>query len=151
MNVKTVLISTKVAKSGMTVREVFEECLRANTPSLPFCDASGHITGRVTLKNILTRSCLPEFIVELAMVLGEQLSHMQNMGAETRELLDSLAESYILEPHLSLTSDSTAIKALAMMEQNDTSYIFVVDEGCYLGVVTIHGLASALTDFDNQA
>ena len=151
MNVKQVLIPTKVVMAGMTVREVFQECSRVNTPSLPFCDDNGRITGRVTLKNILTRSCLPEFMIELAIVLGEQLSHMQDMGVETRQLLDSPADSYVQESHISLTSDSPAVKALAMMERSDTSYIFVVDEGCYLGVVTIHSLASALADFDNPS
>ena len=148
MIVKQVLIPTRVAKKGMTVREVFEECSRANTPSLPFCDDSGRISGRITLKNILTRSCLPDFMVELAMVLGEQLSHMRDMGAETTQLLDSPIDPYVQEPHISLTPDSPVIKAMAMMEKGDTSYIFVVDSGTYLGVVTIQGLASALTDFD---
>lgn len=148
MNVKQVLIPTRVATTGMTVREVFEECSRANTPSLPFCDDSGRISGRVTLKNILTRSCLPDFMVELAMVLGEQLSHMQDMGTETTHLLDSPVDPYVQEPHLSLNSDSPAIKALAMMEKNDTSYVFIVDEGTYQGVVTIQGLASNLASFD---
>ena len=151
MNVKQVLISTGVAKPGMTVREVFEECSRANTPSLPFCDESGRISGRVTLKNILKHSCLPDFLVDMAMVLGEQLSHMQDMGSETTHLLDGPVDSYVQEPHISLTSDSPAIKALAMMEQSDTSYIFVVDEGRYLGVVTIHSLASALAGFDKSS
>ena len=151
MNVKQVLISTNIARSGMSVREVFEECSRANTPSLPFCDESGQIIGRVTLKNILKHSCLPDFLVDMAMVLGEELSHMQDMGSETTHLLDGPVDPYVQEPHISLTSDSPAIKALAMMEQSDTSYIFVVDEGRYLGVVTIHSLAGALASFDKSS
>ena len=151
MHVKQVLTPTAVAKKGMTVREVFDECSRANTPSLPFCDDSGQIVGRITLKNILTRSCLPDFMVELAMVLGEQLSHMQDMGAETRQLLDGSIDPYVQEPHVSLSSDSPVVKAMAMMEKADTSYIFVVDSGKYLGVVTIQGLASALAGYDRPA
>ncbi|MDH3636253.1 MAG: CBS domain-containing protein [Gammaproteobacteria bacterium] len=151
MNVKQVLIPTRVAKPGTTVREIFEECSRANTPSLPFCDDSGRIVGRVTLKNILKRSCLPEFMVELAMVLGDELSHMQDMGTETRHLFDSPADTYVQEPHLSITPDSPAVKALAIMERSDTSYLFVVDGECYLGVVTIHSLADALIEFDNPS
>ena len=151
MLVKQVLIPTRVAKKGMTVREVFDECSRANTPSLPVCDDSDRITGRITLKNILTRSCLPDFMVELAMVLGEQLSHMKDMNAETRQLLDGPIDSYVQEPHISLSSDSPVVKALAMMEKADTSYIFVVDSGAYLGVVTIQGLASALASYDRPS
>ncbi len=148
MNVKQVMIPTGVARSGMTVREFFEECSRVGAPGLPFCDASGAIRGRVTLKNILMLSCLPDFMVELAMVLGEQLSHMQDMATETTHLLDGSVDTYVQEPHISLTSDSPAVKALAMMGKSDTSYIFVVDQGKYLGVVTIQSLAGTLAGFD---
>ena len=148
MNVKQVMIPTLVARSGMSVREFFEECSRVSSPGLPYCDDSGSICGRVTLKNILMRSCLPEFMVELAMVLGEQLSHMQDMATETTQLLDSPVDSYVQEPHISLTSDSPAVKALAMMGKSDTSYVFVVDNGIYQGVVTIQSLAGTLTGYD---
>ena len=135
----------------MKTREIFEVCSEANTPGIPFCDANGRISGRVTLKNILLKSCLPEFIVEMATILGDQLSHMQDMGSETRQLLDNPVDAYVQQPHISLTSDSPAIKALALMERYDTSYIFVVDEGRYLGVITIHSLANALLGFGKQA
>lgn len=148
MNVEQVLIPTTVAKAGMTVRELFEECTRANTPGLPFCDASGQITGRVTLKNILKHGCLPEYLVEMAHVLGEQLSNLQDIEAEAGQLLSNPVDQYKQEPHLSITSASSAVKALAMMEREDTSYIFVVDDGKYKGVVTIHGLASMLARYD---
>lgn len=133
----------------MSVREVFEECSRANTPSLPFCDDKDRITGRITLKNILKISCLPEYMVELARVLGDQLSCMEDMEAKAGQLLNDPVDVYIQEPHLSLTSDSPVVKALAIMEQNDTSYIFVVDEGRYKGVVTILSLARTLARLDN--
>jgi len=150
MNVKQVMIETKMARAGMTVREVFAECARANTPALPFSDASGQINGRVTLKNILKRSCLPDYVVETARVLGEQLSHMRDMCSDARELLEQPIDDFVQPPHLALSSDSTAIKALAMMEMADTSYIFVIDEGRYQGVVTIHRLADTLADIDAQ-
>ena len=147
MNVEQVLIPTKVAKAGMSVREVFKECSAANTPGLPFCDSGGHIIGRVTVKNILKRSCLPEYLVEMARVLGEQISNVQDMEAVARQLLKDPAELYFQPPHISITSASSVIKALAMMEHSDTSYIFVVDEGQYKGVVTIHCLADTLAHF----
>jgi len=37
-----------------------------------------------------------------------------------------------------------------MMEREDTSYIFVVDEGKYKGVVTIHGLAEAMAGYNSS-
>lgn len=150
MNVKQVLIATAVAKAGMTVRELFEECTRANTPGLPYCDDSGQITGRVTLKNILKHGCLPEYLVEMAQILGEQISNVQDIEAKAEQILSSPVDQYKQGPHLSITSASSAVKALAMMEKSDTSYIFVVDEGKYKGVVTIHGLADALAYYDSS-
>ena len=147
MNVEQVLIPTKVAQAGMSVRDVFRECSEANTPGLPFCDASGQIIGRVTIKNILKRSCLPEYLVEMARVLGEQISNVQDMESVAKQLLRDPAERYMQAPHISITSASSAIKALAMMEHSDTSYIFVVDEGQYKGVVTIHCLADKLAHY----
>jgi len=144
VNVEQVLIATMVAKAGMTVRELFEECDRANTPGLPFCDAGEQIIGRVTLKNVLKHGCLPEYVVEMAHILGEQFSNLQDIQAEVELLLDSTVDQYKQEPHLSITPTSSAVKALAMMEREDTSYIFVVDEGRYKGTVTIHHLASML-------
>jgi predicted transcriptional regulator len=148
MNVKQAMISSRVADNKMTVRELFEECALANLPGLPFRDDQGRIVGRVTLKNVLKQSCLPEYMVELAHVLGERFSHMEDMCADIIHLLDKPVTPFVQEPHLSLRSDSTAVKALAMMEQSDTSYIFVVDQGHYLGAVTIHSLASTLAVAD---
>ena len=149
MNLESILIPTRVAKKGMTVSVVFSECIHAGIPGIPFCDAQGRITGRVTLKNILRTSCLPEYMVELADVLGDRHSCMEDIEGRAKELMHQYIDPYVLETHLSLPSDSSIVKALALMEQNDTSYIFVVDEGRYRGVVTIQGLARMLASFDD--
>lgn len=151
MKLEQLLVPTRVAKAGMTVREVFRECSLENTPGLPFCDANGLITGRVTLKNILKSYCLPEYLVEMARVLGEQISNVQDMEASANQLLNNPVDLYLQEPHLSLTSASSVIKALAMMEQGDTGYIFVIDEGHYKGVVTMQGLARMLVRHDSTS
>ena len=141
MKLKQILIPTRVANAGTMVREVFMECGRANIPALPFCTKSGRIAGRVTLKNILKISCLPDYIIESARILGEEMSCMEDVEAKAKRLLDTPVEPYVLEPTLSLSSDAPVIKALALMEQNDTSYLFVVDDGQYQGTVTIQCLA----------
>jgi len=145
MKLKRILIPTKVAHQGMTVREVFTECGRANIPALPFCTKSGRITGRVTLKNILKISCLPDYMVESARILGEEMSCMEDVEAKAKRLLDTPVDSYVQEPALSLSSEAPIIKALALMEQNDTSYLFVVDDGEYQAAVTIQCLAKMLS------
>ena len=150
MKLKQILIPTRVANQGMTVREVFTECGRANIPALPFCTRSGRIAGRVTLKNILKISCLPDYMVESARILGEEMSCMEDVESKAKRLLDTPVDPYVQEPSLSLSSDAPAIKALALMEQNDTSYLFVVDDGQYQGAVTIQSLARMLTRLDQQ-
>ena len=150
MKLKQILIPTRVANQGMTVREVFTECGRANIPALPFCTKSGRIAGRITLKNILKISCLPEYMVESARILGEEMFCMEDVEAKAKRLLDTTVDAYVQEPALSLSSDAPIIKALALMEQNDTSYLFVVDDGQYQGAVTIQSLARMLTRLDKQ-
>lgn len=150
MKLKQILIPTRVANASMTVREVFMECGRANIPALPFCTKSGRIAGRVTLKNILKISCLPDYMIESARILGEEMSCMEDVEAKAKRLLDTPVEPYVQEPTLSLSSDAPVIKALALMEQNDTSYLFVVDDGQYQGAVTIQCLAKMLGRLDQQ-
>ena len=149
MKLKQVLIPTKVANSGMTVREVFAECCKAHIPALPFCTKSGRIAGRVTLKNIMKCSCLPEYIIESARFLGEEMSCMEDIEVRAKQLLCVPVDPYVQEPALFLSSDAPAIKALAIMEQNDTSYLFVVDKGQYQGAVTIQSLAKTLVRLDH--
>jgi CBS domain-containing protein len=149
MNLKSVLVPTEVARAGMTVRQVFEECLRAHTPGLPFCDEHGLVTGRVTLKYILKRQYLPEHLIEMARVLGEEVSDVEDMELLAKQLFDNRIDSYIQRPHASLTSASSIIKALALMEKLDTGYLFVIDEGQYVGVVTLQILSKAILQHDN--
>ena len=148
MKLDQIMIATKTATRDMRVREFVIECTRANIPGLPFTTPSGRISGRVTLKNILKLSCLPDYIVETARILGDQLTCIDDLEGKIKEMMDSHVEPFMQEPHLAIESDAAAFKALAMMEQNDTSYIFVVDDGRYRGVVTIQSLARKLASID---
>ena len=149
MNIDQVMTPTVTAGQDMNVREFIAECTRANTPGLPFCTRSGRISGRVTLKNVFKKSCLPEYLVETARILGGDLTCMDDIEEKTRQMMELPVDRFVQEPHLAVGSDTTALKALALMEQNDTSYIFVVDNGRYRGVVTIQGLARKLAALDN--
>jgi predicted transcriptional regulator len=144
MNLKQITVHTGVARAGMTVREVFEECTRAHIPGLPVCDDHGQVSGRVTLKYILKRYCLPDYLVEMASILGEQISNVQDMDMIGQQLLDSQIDACIQRPHASITSASSAVKALALMEKIDSSYLFVIDEGKYQGVVTLQSLTETI-------
>ena len=146
MLVKDTLIQTKVVRAGMLVRDVFAECGRAHVQALPFVDASGRITGRVTLKNIMKFACLPEHMVAMAPLLGSFMSCVDNAQEKVSEVLRSTVDAYVREPHVAIRSDEPAIKALAVMEKHDTSYVFVVDDGQYKGIVTIQGIAAKMSE-----
>ena len=47
--------------------------------------------------------------------------------------------------HSTIESSAALIKALAVIEQNDTSYIFVVDEGEYRDIIIIQAIAHQMT------
>ena len=137
-----ILIRTKVARAGMTVRDVFRECLHAHVQSLPYCDQEGKIVGRVTLKNIINRSIVPAHMAELAHVIGPRMSAFDEMERRMKEVFDDPVEPYVQEAHASIYSDSVLMKALAIMEHHDTSYLFVIDNGEYKGTLTIQGIAA---------
>jgi len=137
-----ILIRTKVARSGMTVRSIFEECLESRVQSLPYLDAGDQIAGRVTLKYIINRSIVPAHMVELAHVIGPRLSSFDEMEKRMKSVFDDPVDSFVQEPHASIFPDTQLMKALAIMEHYDTSYLFVVDGERYQGTLTIQGIAA---------
>lgn len=146
MLVKDAIIHTKVVRTGMLVRDVFAECGSTHVQALPFMDQTGRISGRVTLKNIMKASCLPEHMVEMAPLLGSFLSCVDNAEEKVSEVLCSPVDEYVRKASQFITSEAPAIKALAMMQGSDTSYIFVVDDGEYKGIITIMGIAARMSE-----
>lgn len=146
MLVKDAIIHTKEVRSGMLVQDVFSECERTHVQALPFVDGAGRIIGRVTLKNIMKASCLPEYMVEMASLLGSFLSCVDNAEEKVSEVLCSPVDKYVREAGQFIATEEPAIKALAIMERSDTSYIFVVDDGEYKGIITIQGIAARMSE-----
>ena len=73
------------------------------------------------------------------------------MKTLANQLFDCEIDSYLQRPHASITSDSSIIKALALMEKLDTGYLFVIDEGQYMGVVTLQILSNTILQHDNSS
>lgn len=151
MDIQNVLIPSIVIRPGMHVRDVFTECGKLHVHALPYCNDRGILSGRLTLKNIMKFSCLPEHMIALANLLGNQMSCVENAEEKAREIICNPVEPYVRALGESISSNEPLIKALAMMERNDTSYIFVVDDGGdYKGLVTIQGIAQAMSGLDNS-
>jgi hypothetical protein len=146
MEVRSVMIETDVAHFGMLVREFFKACGRAHIQALPYVGKDGRATGRVTLKNVLRLSCLPQYVVDLAPMLNPRMSCVEHAEDKAREILCCPIEPFVQGLHETIPSDAPLIKALALMEKHDTSYIFVVDDDVYRGTITIQGIAASMSE-----
>jgi len=139
-----IIVNTRVAHARATVGDVFEECVACNVSGLPYCDAEGRITGRVSLRHTLKKTCVPDYVVRGAHMLGDAIKAVRIPNEFVRELLDRPVEPFILREYASMPPGAPTIKALAIMEQLNTDYVFVVDGGKYLGIVTRRGIASLM-------
>ena len=137
-----ILIKTKVADDDTLVREVFAECLQKRVQALPYRDATGAISGRVTLKSIINRAIVPAHLVELVHVVGSRLSTFEEMEKQMLHVLEERVTAYVQDPHAAISSDAELMKAIAIMEHHDTSYLFVIDGNEYKGTLTIQGIAA---------
>ncbi|NNG13820.1 MAG: CBS domain-containing protein [Gammaproteobacteria bacterium] len=146
MELSNLVIATGIARPGMTVGEVFSECVRADVPGIPFQAADGRITGKVSIRHILKETCIPHFMVKHAHLLGDDMRHLGISKEYVSEVLALEIDEYVL-PKIAVVNSNTAIsKALAVMEGADTSYLFVMDDGTYRGVVSIVGIARTMLE-----
>ena len=150
MDIQNVLIPTIIIRPGMYVRDLFTECGKLHVHALPYCNEKGILSGRLTLKNVMKFSCLPEHMVELAHLLGNQMSCVENAEEKAREIICNPVEPYVRKLSETISSKEPLIKALAVMERNETSYIFVVDDGDYKGQITIQGIAQVMSNLDSS-
>lgn len=146
MELSNLIIPTAIARQGMTVGEAFSECVRYDVPGIPFQAADGRITGKVSIRHILKETCIPHFMVKHAHLLGDDMRHLGLSREYINEVLALEIDEYVL-PDMAVVSSNTAIsKAMAVMERADSSYLFVVDEGVYRGVVSNIGIARTMLE-----
>jgi CBS domain-containing protein len=143
MILKEVLIPTLMARPGMRVADVIRECVEKQVPGIPYCDAQGKITGRISVRHVFCRACVPPDVVSGAHMLGDQVGHLDLPSIEKCRIMEEPVEKYLLEKRPCLTSGSPVVKAVALMEKYQASYVFVVDEE-YRGIVTQLGIAALL-------
>lgn len=147
MNLQEILIPTGVARAGMTFGDALKECVKRDVPGIPFVDEQGHIIGRFSVRHAFRLTCVPKDVIRGAHLLGDNLSHMTMPELNAEEVMARPIEEFILEDAIRLAPGSPAIKALAIMEQYNTSYLFVTEGESYLGVITrmdIAGLVASM-------
>lgn len=135
---------TGVAKPGMRVQEAFRICVEADVPGVPFVGHNGQIAGKLSIRHVLKENCIPDFMVKHAHLLGDALHHLDISPDMARSVLAQPVDEFILPQGPQATSGTPFSKALAIMEEQDTTYLFVVDEGRYRGTVSIMGIAHAM-------
>lgn len=147
MNLIEFAVPTASAFPGMTVRELFVECVKANAAVLPFQAASGKFTGRASIRHILGEVCIPEAMIEHSRLLGDTITALQFPPIREKELLDMTIDEFIVKDIPTITPASPMVKALAVMQSYSTSYLFVIDrEHKYHGTLSTVSLARRLLE-----
>ncbi len=147
MSLTQFAVPTAVAVPGMTVRELFTECVKADVAGLPFRAANGEFIGKASLRYVLRKVCIPQAMIEHARLLGDSIEALRFPAIREQWLLDLSIDDYVLSDFATITPASPLAKALAVMESHDTSYLFVIDaEHNYHGTLSIVSLARRLLE-----
>ncbi len=150
MNIRNIVVPTGVARAGMTVRECFRFCVQANVPGIPVVDAQDRIVGRFSIRNTLKETCIPDYVVAHAELLGDHVGCLAIPEAHARKVLETVIDPFVMPVDTVATVDLDApvVKVLALMEKYNTAYIFVVDGERYVGTVTVMGIARRMLELD---
>lgn len=135
MRMGKLAIPTKVIRAGDTVRTLLEECVRADVGGLPFVDAHGRLSGRASMRHIMHEHCIPHYTVPAAHFIDDH-ADFPMPDVEVNALLDLPIEPLIIPTVPTVSFNTPLIKGMAIMEQFSTSYLFLVDDGVYHGVIT---------------
>jgi CBS domain-containing protein len=146
MEIVDLIKPTGIAQPGMSVQEAFRLCVEADVPGIPFKDREGEICGKVSIRHILKATCIPDFMVRHSHLLGDQIHHLAIPCELVREVMGLDIDDFVLPTIAVATSRTSFAKALAIMEDIDTTYLFVIDNGDYKGMVSVMGIARAMLD-----
>ncbi len=149
MNISDIIVSTSCIKEGDSVKHFFELCIKEHAPALPFRDKADNIKGFVTLKHVMSRDCLPNYLVELAGILNNDMQCVTQASKKITGLFQKRVDEYLEEDIRFITSDAILIRVVALMEKYNTDFLFVADgeqhcSGDYKGIVTRYGVAKKM-------
>jgi CBS domain-containing protein len=136
MKLEHLAIPTRVMHKGMTVRDFFEEAVLCTVPGLPYVNDQGEIVGRISIRDVYKHMAVPDNLLRVANALGDRTENIDLPEMKVCETLALPVETYLLENIPSVSPRSSIVKALALMELHNNSYLFLIDEGDYKGVVT---------------
>ena len=136
MKLENLSIPAAVMRKGMTLLDFFEECTRCRVPGVPYVDDQGKIVGRISLRDVFKHLAIPEHVIKVAHMLGDRTENIELPEMKVRESLALPVEEFVLETIPNVSPQSGIVKALAIMEMFNSSYVFLIEDKKYLGVVT---------------
>jgi len=146
MKLERLATMTGFMRHGMTLRDFFQEAVRCNVPGLPYVDANDQIVGRISLRDVYKRIAVPDSLLRLADAMGDQTDNLDLPEMKALEIMASPVENYLLENMPSVSPRSSIVKALALMELHNSSYVFLIEDGRYEGVVTRMEIAGRMLE-----
>ena len=136
MKLERLATMTGYMRKAMTLHDFFEEAVRCNVPGLPYVDDREQIVGRISIRDVYKHIAVPDSFLRLADAMGDQTDSLDLPEMEVMKALALPVETCLLENIPSVSPRSAIVKALALMEVHNTSYIFLIEDGQYRGVVT---------------
>ena len=130
----------------MAIGDALQICVDHGVPGIPFVDADGHIAGRFSVRNVFLLSSLPSDMIKGAHLIGRDALHLDLPCEHYIEVFRMTVDHTIIKDIAWMSSNAQIVKAMALMEQFNSSYMFVIDDGEYRGVVTRLGLTRVLLD-----
>lgn len=140
------IIETPVARPGMRIGEALRICVEHGVPGIPFVAESGLIAGRFSVRNAFLLSSIPSDMIKGAHLIGHQALSLEHPCEHYAAVFQHAVDPTIIEDIAMLASNSQITKAMALMEKFNSSYLFVIDDGRYVGTVTRLGLTRVLLE-----
>lgn len=144
MKLQNIAIATSIMHQGQTLRDFFEEALKCKVPGLPYADQSGNISGRISLRNVYKNLAVPDNLLNFADIIGDQTDMLDLEEIKISKALAKPVEEFVLDGIPTVSPRSSIVKALTIMEMHNSSYVFLIDEEEYKGVVTRMVLADRM-------
>lgn len=144
MGLLDVVIPTRMIHSGQSVADVLDECVARNVPGVPFGDERDRITGHLSLRELLKEGYVPDYVRKSAELIGDAVRDTDIPEIGIPRFLHQTVDAFVLESYVTVASSSPVLKVAALMERFDSSYVFVVDNEVYHGVVTRIGIAGEM-------
>lgn len=155
IDINDIVLTTPTVQAGDHVKKFFELCSEANSPALPFRDKNGLIQGYITLKRVMGKDCLPNYLVELAGILHNEMNCTTQAMEKIHKLFQKPVEEYVELPFRYVGSDTILIRAVALMEQHNSDFLFVADgpdaQHCdYRGIITRLSVAQKMLQLEDE-